>query len=804
MAVLGSNSLNHSADLLVQRAGTTRITVTSTGLTLGGDVVLSTEGTATNQAVRADRSISTGDGLSGGGNLTINRTFTVDSTVVRTSGNQTIAGTKTFPSTVAFTNVNQLLLKNGTASNVTTIFRNDGADQYILLSNASTAPNGSWNTLRPFQINLTTGLLSSANSQSFSGTTTVNGTLVLGNAGTATNHAVRADRTISTGSGLSGGGNLTANRTFSVDSTVLRTSGQQQITKNAHASGASDYHLELFSPNINGANEVSLRMHQANQWFGQIRLRSDGFHFTQGGDNSYRNIFFGTATGALSGNATTATLANNINRTGTTAATNAFYRVLLGNANNNTGSSPAFVVNNASRLYYNPSTDTLTVGTLSGTATNCSRQIINGNGMNFTGGALNTDRTITLGTPGTCTGATTNSVTTSSHTHAITVNLGVTAGTTAGPTITSSAGTNAVIPTASATASGAVTTGNQTWAGTKTFNAGISVPQNNNNTGGGVNFNGAQSAFIRGRNQDGASNTSSNLQLQSWFGIGFGPTISGQPVPIGENAIWMNVRNGDFSFRGTLQQGTVPWARLSGVPSSLSNTVNLSGNQTIDGTKTFTARPTANKYLSSITGSVAADGFIHASNSQLGMTGDVNGRVMRLYGLNASNTRVEFAFLRNDGTGGCSLPGSGASTTSSAANCRISSGGFIQRSTSSAIYKKDIEPAILEISENIIYNSEPVWYRSTCKSDNCDWSWWGFIAEQIAEVDPRMVGWDYRLSDLYVNDERCTVPKEGAEKQPEGVNYDRYVVHLVNVAQKQKELIDNLIERISDLENLIK
>lgn len=48
-------------------------------------------------------------------------------------------------------------------------------------------------------------------------------------------------------------------------------------------------------------------------------------------------------------------------------------------------------------------------------------------------------------------------------------NLGVTAGTTAGPTITSSSGTNVVIPTASATASGVVTTGTQTWAGTKVF-----------------------------------------------------------------------------------------------------------------------------------------------------------------------------------------------------------------------------------------------------------------------------------------------------------------------------------------------
>jgi len=459
--------------------------------------------------------------------------------------------------------------------------------------------------------------------------------------------------------------------------------------------------------------------------------------------------------------------------------------------------------------------------------------------MNFTGGELNTNRTITLGTPSTCTGATTNSVTTSSHTHVIQVNLGVTAGTTNGPTITSSAGTNAVIPTASNTASGAVTTGNQTWAGIKIFSGEIRALQD---IGDGT---------IATRIRFGRDAT----QYTSFYGNASGNRMlsvstSTNPKDF-QFRVTDTVNTGTFVFSRTgvlsaagfsgsgasltalngsnITTGSVADARI---PSTLvrtsrsistgsgidgggdltanrtfsvdSTVIRTTGNQTIDGTKTFTARPTANKYLSSITGSVSADGFIHASNSQLGMTGDVNGRVMRLYGLNASNTRVEFAFLRNDGTGGCSLPGSGASTTSSAANCRISSGGFIQRSTSSAIYKKDIEPAILEISENIIYNSEPVWYRSTCKSDNCDWSWWGFIAEQIADVDPRMVGWDYRLSDLYVNDEGRTVPKEGAEKQPEGVNYDRYVVHLVNVAQKQKELIDNLIERISDLENLIK
>lgn len=43
---------------------------------------------------------------------------------------------------------------------------------------------------------------------------TTPGVIVLGTAGTATTHAVRADRTISTSNGLAGGGNLTSNRTF--------------------------------------------------------------------------------------------------------------------------------------------------------------------------------------------------------------------------------------------------------------------------------------------------------------------------------------------------------------------------------------------------------------------------------------------------------------------------------------------------------------------------------------------------------------------------------------------------------------
>ena len=47
--------------------------------------------------VRTSRDIAAGDGLSGGGDLTADRSFAVDSTVIRTTGTQTLSGTKTFP-----------------------------------------------------------------------------------------------------------------------------------------------------------------------------------------------------------------------------------------------------------------------------------------------------------------------------------------------------------------------------------------------------------------------------------------------------------------------------------------------------------------------------------------------------------------------------------------------------------------------------------------------------------------------------------------------------------------------------------
>jgi hypothetical protein len=145
---------------------------------------------------------------------------------------------------------------------------------------------------------------------------TINGTSFNGSANiTTANWGTSRTLTIgNTGKAVNGSGNVSW--TLS-EIGALGTSGSQLISKNVHASGASDYHLELNSPNVDSAGEISLRFHQGSQWWGQIRFRSDGFHFTQGSDNNYRNIFFGTATGNLIGNASTVT--NGVYTTGSYA-----------------------------------------------------------------------------------------------------------------------------------------------------------------------------------------------------------------------------------------------------------------------------------------------------------------------------------------------------------------------------------------------------------------------------------------------------------------------------------------------------
>lgn len=135
-----------------------------------------------------------------------------------------------------------------------------------------------------------------------------------------------------------------------------------------------------------------------------------------------------------------------------------------------------------------------------------------------------------------------------------------------------------------------------------------------------------------------------------------------------------------------------------------------------------------------------------------------------------------------DSTGNTTVSGeilnTGHPTTGSAANAFLNSGtGQLARSTSSVRFKKAFEIVQLERARSIMMGAEPVTYASNtevCKSDNPAARWYGFKAEQIAELEPLLVDLD-------------------GKGRPERVQYERFVI-VHNVVLKDHE------ERIRALE----
>ena len=109
-------------------------------------------------------------------------------------------------------------------------------------------------------------------------------------------------------------------------------------------------------------------------------------------------------------------------------------------------------------------------------------------------------------------------------------------------------------------------------------------------------------------------------------------------------------------------------------------------------------------------------------------------------------------------------------TTSGAANVNVQSSGAVLRSTSSEKYKKNIEDMELSHAQ-VILNLRPVYYKSKCELDNPDHSYWGFIAEEVEKVDPRLVL--YKTVNITYNDEGMPVEEVLETPEPEGVQYDR-------------------------------
>jgi hypothetical protein len=131
-------------------------------------------------------------------------------------------------------------------------------------------------------------------------------------------------------------------------------------------------------------------------------------------------------------------------------------------------------------------------------------------------------------------------------------------------------------------------------------------------------------------------------------------------------------------------------------------------------------------------------------------------------------------------------PGVYALTTAVAADVRVDSDGYLYRSTSSIRYKKDVETLQDEYADAIL-NARPVWFRSLSEKDNPDWGYWGFIAEEVEQIDPRL----------------CTYGEdEEGNQRVESVQYDRFVPHLLNLIKRQQQAIETLEAKVAALESV--
>ena len=164
-------------------------------------------------------------------------------------------------------------------------------------------------------------------------------------------------------------------------------------------------------------------------------------------------------------------------------------------------------------------------------------------------------------------------------------------------------------------------------------------------------------------------------------------------------------------------------------------------------------------------------------------------------------------------------------TTASGANAFLDSADSnrLYRSTSSIAYKRDVEDLDSTLADKIL-GLRPVWYRSKCEADCQEWSWYGLIAEEVAEVDPRFVHYGYQEDAYELVDVTETVQlqpddprleegieteeitrqvrqlKADAKQVPNGVAYERLVVPLLDIIKRQKSQLESFETRLAALE----
>lgn len=142
-------------------------------------------------------------------------------------------------------------------------------------------------------------------------------------------------------------------------------------------------------------------------------------------------------------------------------------------------------------------------------------------------------------------------------------------------------------------------------------------------------------------------------------------------------------------------------------------------------------------------------------------------------------------------------------TSAAAANVYVAANGSVYRSTSSGKYKTSVETLGDEYAD-VVFSLRPVWFRSLCDDDPTEFSYYGLIAEEVAALDPRLVHFGASADCACEPDETGHVEHlRSCLIEPEGVQYDRLVPHLINIVQRQQAQIDSMTARLNALDGSV-
>jgi len=168
--------------------------------------------------------------------------------------------------------------------------------------------------------------------------------------------------------------------------------------------------------------------------------------------------------------------------------------------------------------------------------------------------------------------------------------------------------------------------------------------------------------------------------------------------------------------------------------------------------------------------------------------------------------------MRIDASGNVFIPSVWSTVAAASGNVAVDSSGQLYRESSSIRYKTNVETMEDTYADEIL-NLRPVFYRGTCELDNPLHGHWGFIAEEVSEIDPRLTV--YQFDEAYEitpaieaveatedSEEVVAVPAVMGRRLldkpiPEGVKYAQITVPLINIVKRHRDEIAELKATLS-------